>query len=95
MMSSRAPKTRDVNPVYDQYRCWYCHQHGQARKITVEVDENLLRRAQKQAREGGVTGTVRRGLQILAATDAYEKLARLRGKVKFSTTLTTMRNDRR
>jgi hypothetical protein len=67
---------------------------GQARKITVEVDEHLLRRAQKQAREG-VTGTVRRGLEILAATDAYEKLARLRGKVKFSTTLTTMRNDRR
>ena len=67
---------------------------AQARKITVEVDENLLRRAQKQAREG-VTGTVRRGLEILAAADAYEKLARLRGKVKFSTTLATMRNDRR
>jgi hypothetical protein len=67
---------------------------GQARKITVEVDENLLRRAQKQAREG-VTGTVRRGLELLAAMDAYEKLARLRGKVEFSTTLSTMRNDRR
>ena len=42
-----------------------------------------------QAREG-VTGTVRRGLEILAAADAYEKLARLRGRVKFSTTLATM-----
>jgi hypothetical protein len=67
---------------------------AQARKITVEVDEDLLRRAQKQARQG-VTGTVRRGLEILAAADAYEKLGRLRGKVKFSTTLATMRNDRR
>lgn len=67
---------------------------AQARKITVEVDENLLRRAQKQAGEG-VTGTVRRGLELLVAADAYEKLARLRGKVKFSTTLATMRNDRR
>jgi hypothetical protein len=64
------------------------------RKITVEVDQDLLRRAQKQAREG-VTGTVARGLEILAAANAYETFARLRGKVKFSTTLATMRNDRR
>lgn len=67
---------------------------GQARKITVKVDGNLLRRAQKEAQEG-VTGTVWRGLEILAAAGTYEKLARLRGKVKFSMTLTTMRNDRR
>lgn len=65
---------------------------GRARKITVEVDEKLLRRAQKQARDG-VTGTVRQGLEILAAADAYEKLLRLRGKVKFSTSLATMRKD--
>jgi hypothetical protein len=64
------------------------------RKITVEVDARLLQRAQKQSRDG-VTGTVRRGLEILAAADAYEKLARMRGKVKFSTSLETMRNDRR
>ena len=67
---------------------------GRVRKITVEVDEELLARAQKQVRDG-VTGTVRRGLEILAAVDAYEKLARMRGKVKFSTDLATMRNDRR
>ena len=67
---------------------------SRARKITVEVDEDLLRRAQKQSREG-VTGTVRRGIEILAAADSYERLARLRGKVKFSTTPATMRNDRR
>ena len=63
-------------------------------KITVEVDRALLERAQKQTREG-VTGTVRRGLEMLAAVDAYEKLARLRGKVKFSTSLATIRHDRR
>ncbi len=67
---------------------------GRPRKITVEIDDELLERAQKQARDG-VTGTVRRGLEMLAAVDAYEKLARMRGKVKFSTTLRTMRNDRR
>jgi hypothetical protein len=63
------------------------------RKITVEVDEALLRRAQKQSREG-VTGTVRRGLEILAAGEAYRRLAELRGKVKFSVDLETMRDDR-
>ncbi len=64
------------------------------RKITVEIDELLLRKAQKQSREG-VTGTVRRGLEILAAADAYDSLARMRGKVKFGIDLETMRNDRR
>lgn len=67
---------------------------GRVRKITIEVDEDLLARAQKQASDG-VTGTVRRGLEILAAAGAYEKLARMRGKVKFSTSLATMRKDRR
>jgi len=67
---------------------------GRVRKITVEVDEQLLERAQKQSRDG-VTATVRRGLEILAAADAYEKLGRMRGKVKFSTDLRTMRHDRR
>ena len=66
---------------------------GRLKKITVEVDEELLAKAQKQAR-GGVTGTVRRGMEILAAADAYEKLARLKGKVRFSTSLATMRKDR-
>ncbi len=67
---------------------------GRIRKITVEVEEQLLERAQKQSRDG-VTGTVRRGLEILAAADAYEKLSRMRGKVKFSTDLKTMRLDRK
>jgi hypothetical protein len=67
---------------------------GRLKKITVEVDEDLLANAQKQTNDG-VTGTVRRGLQILAAADAYEELAQLRGKVRFSTSLSTMRNDRK
>jgi hypothetical protein len=67
---------------------------SRVRKITVEIDDALLASAQKQSRDG-VTGTVRRGLEILAAADAYEKLARMRGKVKFSTSLATMRKDRK
>ena len=64
------------------------------KKITVEVDEELLESAQKQSGDG-VTGTVRRGLQILAAAEAYQRLAAMRGKVKFASDLATMRNDRR
>lgn len=67
---------------------------GRLKKITVEVDEKLLRDAQKQSRDG-VTGTVRRGLEVLAAAEAYERLARMRGTVKFSISLDAMREDRR
>ena len=63
------------------------------RKITVEVPEQLLKRAQKQSGEG-VTETVRRGLELLAAAEAYDELAKLRGTVKFSIDLETMRDDR-
>lgn len=66
---------------------------ARVRKITVEIEEALLKRAQKQSGEG-VTGTVRRGLEVLAAAEAYEQLTAMRGRVKFSTDLTTMRNDR-
>lgn len=66
---------------------------ARTRKITVEVPDALLRKAQRQSGEG-LTGTVRRGLELLAAGEAYERLARLRGQVKFSTDLPTMRRDR-
>ena len=63
------------------------------RKITVEVPEELLEKAQKHSRNG-VTATVRQGLELLAAGDAYDRLGKLRGKVKFSLDLETMRRDR-
>lgn len=66
---------------------------GRTRKITVEIPEQLLKRAQKQSGEG-VTGTVRRGLELLAAAGAYDHLAALRAKVRFSIDLETMRDDR-
>jgi len=66
---------------------------GRSRKITVEVDEALLRKAQRQSKQG-VTGTVRKGLELVAAAEAYEKLAALRGKVDFSVSLDEMRLDR-
>ena len=63
------------------------------RKITVEVPPLLLRRAQR-ASGGGVTATVRRGLELLAARRAYERLRRLRGRVRFSLDLRALREDR-
>ena len=67
---------------------------GRTRKITIEVPQDLLRKAQKESGEG-VTGTVRRGLELLAAADAHRKVAALRGKVNFSIDLDTMRADRK
>jgi hypothetical protein len=64
------------------------------KKVTVEVPDELLRRAQKSTGQG-VTGTIRRGLELVAARRAYEELRRLRGRVPFSIDLGTLRDDRR
>ena len=63
------------------------------RKITLELPEDLLRKAQECTGDG-VTATVRRGLELLAASSAYTELQKLRGKVKFSIKLKNLRNDR-
>lgn len=64
-----------------------------ARKITIEVPADLLARAQ-QASGHGITQTVREGLQLLAASQAYADLRKLRGKVRFSKTLAELKEDR-
>jgi hypothetical protein len=64
-----------------------------ARKITVEVPEELLKKAQR-ASGTGVTQTVRSGLELLAASDTYARLRRFRGKVRFSRTLAQLKDDR-
>lgn len=63
------------------------------KKITVYIPEHLLRKAQK-ATGLGITPTVRQGLELLAAAESYEKLRRLRGKIKFSIDLKALREDR-
>jgi len=62
------------------------------KKLTILVPEDLLRRAQRTTK-AGATPTVRRGLQILAAHDAYERLLALRGKVKFGLTWQELRGE--
>lgn len=63
------------------------------RKITVEVPPQLLERAQR-ASGAGITQTVRTGLQLVAASQAYDRLRGLRGKVRFTRTLAELKADR-
>jgi hypothetical protein len=63
------------------------------RKITVEVPLDLLEKAQR-ASGTGVTQTVRAGLQLVAASRTYDRLRRLRGKVRFTRTLGELKADR-
>ena len=64
-----------------------------ARKITVEVPEDLLEKAQL-ASGAGITQTVRTGLQLVATSGAYASLRQLRGKVRFSRTTAELKADR-
>ena len=57
------------------------------------MPEDLLQKALRSTGKG-VTETVRDGLRLVAAGDAYRTLARLRGKVKFSVSLRRLREDR-
>lgn len=63
------------------------------KKVTIEVPEELLEKAQ-QATGAGITQTVRTGLQLVAASQAYAQLRQLRGKVRFSRTLEELKADR-
>ncbi len=64
-----------------------------ARKITVEVPAELLERAQR-ASGTGVTQTVRTGLSLVAASQAYARLRGWRGRVRFSRSLAKLKADR-
>jgi hypothetical protein len=66
---------------------------GPARKITVDVPEVLLEKAQ-EATGLGITQTVRTGLQLVAASQAYDRLLELRGKCKFSLSWEELKDDR-
>jgi hypothetical protein len=63
------------------------------RKVTVELPGELLRKAQRTT-GAGITATIRRGLELVAAGRAYEELRRLKGKVTLSLDLEDLREDR-
>jgi len=65
--------------------------HGALRKITVEVPEEVLARA--TAKGEGVTEVVRQALELRANQNAWRRLERWSGKVKWSTSLEELRED--
>lgn len=65
---------------------------GALQKITVHVPHALLRRA-RDVSGSGITETVRQGLHLVAARDAYGKLRALRGRVRFDLDLKRLRED--
>lgn len=67
---------------------------GAARKVTLLVPADLLEKAQRSSGKN-LTATVCDGLRLVAAGPAYDKLRRLRGTVRFSIDLQTLREDRR
>jgi len=64
-----------------------------ARKVTVELPDDLLRRAQESTGQG-VEATIRRGLELVAASQAYDEILKLKGKVEFSVDWRELREDR-
>lgn len=63
-------------------------------KITVHVPSDLLKKARKSTGRG-ITETVRQGLRLVAAAEAYRSLRALRGKVAVSIDLEALREDGR
>jgi len=62
------------------------------KKITLEVPDTILKRA--TAVTGlGITPTIRKGLELVAASGAYVNLRTLKGKIKFSVKLSELRED--
>jgi hypothetical protein len=64
-----------------------------ARKITVEVPLELLKKA-RRASGTGITQTGCTGLQLVAASGTYARPRQLRGKVGFTRTLAELKADR-
>ena len=66
---------------------------GNPRKITVDVDEQLLAEAQLVTKES-ISETVRLALKLLAASRSFQKALNLKGKVNFTKTWQELKEDR-
>ena len=62
------------------------------RKVTVMLPKDLVERATK-ASGVGITPTIRKGLEAVVASDAYERILRRRGKVHLSIDVDELRRD--
>lgn len=75
------------------YLIWFVRIMEATGKITLEVPAGLLDKA-RRASDAGITQTVRTGLQLVAASEAYDQLRRMKGKVRFSRTVAQLKSDR-
>lgn len=64
-----------------------------AKKITVEIPEELLEKAMAKTKKG-LTETVRQGLALLAESSTYKNLKNLKGKAEFQLTWQELKEDR-
>ena len=64
------------------------------RKITVMLPELLIKRAMN-ASGTGLTPTLRKGLEVVAAKNTYQKLLALKGKFALDIDLDVLRKDRK
>jgi len=62
------------------------------KKITLEVPDDVLRRATSVTGQG-ITPTIRKGLELVAASGAYAQLRSLKGKIKFNVKLSELREE--
>ncbi len=62
------------------------------KKITLEVPDDVLRRATAVTGQG-ITPTIRKGLELVAASGAYAQLRSLKGKIKFNVKLSELREE--
>jgi hypothetical protein len=65
---------------------------GQPKKITVDVDSDLLENAQAATKKN-ISETIRLGLKLLAASRTFEKTRALKGKVRFSKSWKDLKDD--
>ena len=62
------------------------------KKNTLEVPDDVLKRATAVTGQG-MMPTIRKGLELVAASGAYAQLRSLKGKIKFSIKLAKLRED--
>ena len=62
------------------------------RKVTILLKGNLLEKALASSGKN-ITQTIEQGLEMVAATQVYDQLKKLRGKVKFSIDINKLRQD--
>ena len=63
------------------------------KKVTVRLPADLIERALEATAEG-LTPTVRKGLELVAAKDSYRALLKLKGKLDLKLNLEEARKDR-